>query len=87
MQQTPFSLTDQCKFEGQYYNTTLNSCQDCPIATYKEASGFTPTQCTKCADGETTKQEGSIRASDCIRMCLYDQSVLFSYPSIIRSFE
>eukprot|EP00111_Clytia_hemisphaerica_P016394 TCONS_00048541-protein len=57
---------DQCKYEGQYYNTTLNSCQDCPIASYKEASGFTPTQCTRCADGETTKQEASIRPSDCI---------------------
>ena len=58
-------LKDECRAEGEYYDTTLSKCQHCPNGTYKEASGFIPDKCTPCPTGTTTMKTGSIRRSDC----------------------
>ncbi|XP_059176661.1 uncharacterized protein LOC131956252, partial [Physella acuta] len=52
---------------GTYYNSTLETCENCPIGQYSESYG--QILCTVCPPGSTTYKKGSDLSSLCISIC------------------
>ncbi|GFO38966.1 signal peptide, cub and egf-like domain-containing protein 1, partial [Plakobranchus ocellatus] len=66
---------DECP-TGQFYSTTLSSCEPCSLGFYQDQVG--QFQCTPCPVGETTGQVGSTSVVSCAEGCDSGEQLLAS---------
>ncbi|KAL3870903.1 hypothetical protein ACJMK2_038934 [Sinanodonta woodiana] len=64
-----FLDVDRCRTcsAGMKYNVTTDSCQICPLHTYKDYDGLSA--CTSCPSGHITLETGRKYVNECIELC------------------
>ncbi|KAK3584841.1 hypothetical protein CHS0354_005699 [Potamilus streckersoni] len=69
--------------KGMFSNNQTGLCEFCPIGTYQQFSG--KESCLPCNSSQTTRNIGSMAATDCISVCLKGQYYKYNTTTLTGS--